>query len=125
MNQPSRYLIWVTGLVAAIIGAIATFNWVVDPYGIYRVIDVQGFNANKPGEHGHDRMVKAHAIARLKPDGLVLGTSRIQYGVDPDDDVLRRHAARVYNAGLLNSDIYLVLRHIQHAQATAPLRLVL
>ena len=125
MSHAGRYLAVMGLTTALLLGGLALFNWAVDPYGIYPETLVSGRNDHKPGQRGHDRMVKAHVIDQLHPDALLLGTSRVQYGFDGNDPALRPHAERPYNAALLGSNVYLALRYLQHAQAQAPVRLAI
>lgn len=107
-----------------LLAGTAAANYIIDPYGIYNVVHSPGFNANKPGQKGHDRLVKAYAIAAIKPDALLLGSSRVQYGLNPCDAALAKIAQRPYNGGLLGSNMYLALRYTQHAAAQGPLKVV-
>ena len=114
------FLAQVLGFTTLILAAVAGANLAVDPFGIYPVPQRAGFNLQKAGQHGHDRMVKAYAMARLRPDVVMLGTSRVQYGLDPSDPALVAGARRPYNAGLLGSNVYAALRYLQHAHALGP-----
>jgi hypothetical protein len=122
MPQARTYSLYVIAMTLALLGATALGNAVTDPYGIYGWFDRQGANANKPGQKGHDRLVKAYAIRHLQPDALLLGTSRVQYGLNPDDEALHKVAKRPYNGALLGSNIYMALRYLQHAHALSPVR---
>jgi hypothetical protein len=123
MPQARSYVLQVILMTAALLGATALFNELTDPYGIYQTFCRVGANANKPGQKGHDRLVKAYAIRDDAPDALLLGTSRVQYGLNPDDPSLLRLAKRPYNGALLGSNIYLALRYLQHAEAISHVRL--
>lgn len=123
MPQARLYVSQVLLLTLSMLGFTALFNEVTDPYGIYATLCRVGANANKPGQKGHDRLVKAYAIKRRAPDVLLLGTSRVQYGINPDDPALKSHGMRPYNAALLGSNVYLALRYLQHAEAISHVRL--
>jgi hypothetical protein len=64
--------------------AAALFNLVVDPFGLYRWVDIEGFNANKYQATKHTRMVKAYRLQQLRPRALALGSSRTEIGIDPE-----------------------------------------
>ena len=117
-----------SGIVLAVFvlcaGLTAAANYVTDPYGVYNAPRLPHVNANKPGQHGQDRMVKADALRSQHPDVLLLGTSRTQFGMDPNNPDLARFGQHPYNAGLLGSGPYLALRYLQHAEANAHVRLV-
>lgn len=122
-NRGYGFIVLLTFLLCA--GATAALNYVADPYDIYHTPRVPSLNANKPGQHGQDRMVKAEAVRQQHPDVLLLGTSRTQFGIDPNNRDLKRFGQRPYNAGLLGSGPYLALRYLQHAEANSHVRLVI
>jgi hypothetical protein len=64
--------------------AAALLNLVVDPFGLYRWIDTEGFNANKFQATRHARMAKAYQVQRQQPRALALGSSRTEIGIDPE-----------------------------------------
>ena len=125
MNNDKAYLITALSLCATLCAAVAAFCALVDPYGLYRFVEVAGFNANKPGHRGHDRMVKASAVRAIRPDVVLLGTSRTQYGMDAQSLELMAVGRRPYNLGLVGSGPYLALRYLQHAQANGPLKMAI
>jgi hypothetical protein len=69
-------------------------------------------------------LVKAYNIRRIKPEGLFLGNSRVDQGLDPHlaSQYFKRN---IYNAGLPGASIYEIYRYLQHAQAANPLQSVL
>src|SRR4029077_18124899 len=71
------------GVVAALslCAAIGLINAVVDPYGIFRWIDLPGFNAYKPAHETHVRLFKAFDVIRVRPRAIVIGTSRSDIGL--------------------------------------------
>ena len=125
MPQARSYVLQVLFFTTGLLGLTALFNELTDPYGIYQTFCRVGANANKPGQKGHDRLVKAYAIRGYAPDALALGTSRVQYGINPEDPSLLRLTQRPYNGALLGSNIYLALRYLQHAEAISHVRLAI
>lgn len=123
--SPSRFLALLVALPIAVLAGTGAFTLAVDPFGLYRVLPVRaGLNANKARQRGHERMVRAADVRRLRPDALVLGTSRTQVGIDPDADAWRGLAQRPVNAAYSDGTVYEALRTLQHAQALSPVRLV-
>ena len=55
------------------IAAIASMNFVVDPFGMYRLVALDSFNAYKPAVDHRVRLVKAYDVRRLRPQGIILG----------------------------------------------------
>ena len=62
--------------VAGLLSIVAVFNAMVDPYNIYHLITIPGLNANKPSIYHRVRLLKAYEVRRIKPQSIILGTSR-------------------------------------------------
>lgn len=63
--------------------AIAAFVGIVDPYGIYGLVRLDGFNAIKPGLSRYQAEIKQELALRIKPQLVILGNSRAEIGFDP------------------------------------------
>ena len=99
-------------------------NFVVDPFGMYRLVDRKGFNAYKPAVDHRVRLVKAYDVRRLRPQAIILGTSRSHVGLRPSHDGWDPVAKPVYNLafdGATTKEMYL---YLLHAHAMRPLRQV-
>lgn len=117
------YLSIVLGLPTAALLATFAFCAYVDPFGLYRWFAVrEGLNAQKPRQQSHERMVRAADLNRLKPDALILGTSRAQVGLDPDAEAWKGHATNPANAAFSDGTPYEALRYLQHAHALSPVK---
>lgn len=97
----------------ALLAGICALNVLVDPFGIYRIVLVPGFNDVKTGAGNHVRMAKAGAVRALRPRAIVLGNSRAEFGINPDHPGWR--AQPVYNLGISGANIYEILRYFEHA----------
>lgn len=115
-KPPASYLAAFAAIFALGCISIALINIVVDPYDAFRIVRARGFNLYKI-DTGNDRLVKAHVMAREKYDGVILGTSQAQFGIDPASPQLKSFADRFYNAGLLGATPYQLMRYLQHASA--------
>jgi len=123
MSASRRYLLTLGLAVATALTGVVGFNLAIDPWGVFALVDRPGLNREKPEQIFHDRLVKAHAISRLRPDALLLGTSRAQVGLDPGEPALRQVARRPYNAALSDGTPYEARRLLQHAAAQGPVSL--
>jgi hypothetical protein len=122
---PAIHYCWgVAVTMAVLVAAVVTANVVVDPFGMYRVIAVDGVNAYKPAVHHRVRLVKAYEVRRLRPRGIVLGTSRSHLALRPSHEGWDPAARPVYNLafdGATTKEMYL---YLMHAHAVQPLRQV-
>jgi hypothetical protein len=107
-----------------LIAAIASLNFVVDPFGMYRLGDLEGFNAYKPAVDHRVRLVKAYDVRRLRPQGIILGTSRSHLGLRPSHDGWDLAAKPVYNLAFDGATTKEMYQYLLHAHSVRPLRQV-
>lgn len=122
MNKFKFYFITVIILGVVFLALVAMVNFIIDPYDMYRAIDIKGLNKIKPAIYNRVRLLKAYEIRRVEPEGLLLGTSRYHLGFDPESPQWRTQALPRYNAafdGATTKEMYYYLRH---AQAVNPLK---
>jgi len=106
--------------------AIPLANIVVDPFDRFGWVSIEGFNAQKPQFAPQERLAKPGVVCGMKPSSVVLGTSRVEVGIDP------RHpgwgsAGSTYNLAMAGSglkELDLTLRHTAHASPRLRLALV-
>lgn len=80
-----KYTIRVFFFVALLSLAVASFNWMVNPFDIFNSPTIAGFNMNKPEAYTQQRVYKAAQLINRKPKIVILGTSRTDRGIDPDN----------------------------------------
>ena len=124
MDDSRGFLKAYVRVVAVFAGLIAVFNGVIDPFGLFVAPTLEGVNAAKPRIQGYIRMVKAHQLVRVRPRGLILGSSRAENGLDPDHPGWLPEHRPVYNAALPSARIYEAYHYLRHAQAQNRLRQV-
>ena len=113
----NRYLTQWFLATALILLAVAAINVVVDPYGIFRLVDRTGFNSVKPAAASRGPMAKAYQVLRVQPKTLILGNSRAEVGLDPNHPAWPQAARPVYNAALPGTGTATSLRYLQHVLA--------
>lgn len=116
-GRHGRYLALLFGLLATAVAGIVGLNWWVDPYGLYRS-PREGYEPL--GFFQTLRTGKARAVERLRPQAVVLGTSRAELGFDPDHPAWPDKPA--YNLAVSGGALYESYRLLQHAHHVAPLR---
>ncbi len=114
-----RYLLFWALLTGLIILAVAMFNLVVDPYGLFRLVDRPGFNSIKPKAGTHGAMAKAYQVLRVRPRGLILGNSRSEVGLDPEYSAWPQNARPLFNLGLPGTGTQTTLNYLQHVLANS------
>ncbi len=124
MSMARKYCL-ITALAALLlVGGVAAFNAVVDPYGMYRLFEVKGFNMHKPAIYNRVRLMKAFDIRRVRPDAIVLGTSRSHVAMRMSHRGWDPIAKKRYNLafdGATTKEMYFYLRF---TQAVHPLKQV-
>ncbi|HYD17461.1 MAG TPA: hypothetical protein VEF76_03155 [Patescibacteria group bacterium] len=116
-KQSIRYLQFVLGIMIAVVGTLAAANYLIDPYGIYRDW--------KPGEiypasDTYARIHKTERIKRVKPDAIILGSSRTDIGINPRAEFYP--GLNVYNAALSGTTIRELRLMLEFAQKVHPLK---
>ena len=109
-------------IVLVLLVMIGGFNGYYDPYEIYHFPDNDLAAIEKPELESHLRLHKAYVVKKVKPDSILIGTSRVLVGMDPHNSALP--AGRWYNLALTGASIYEILRYIQHANAVRPLKTI-
>lgn len=109
----------VISILGVSLGCIALFNLVVDPIGYWEMPTSERLNSSKPQQGLHDRLLKSADIVRKKPRAVLLGSSRVQVGLDPKD-VSEYGYSDVYNSALSAATIYEQLMYLRHALFNNP-----
>ena len=99
--------------------SIGLFNIAIDPYGLFASPTFTNINRTKPEKFTHDMLFKAIKITRIKPNIIFLGSSRVQWGLEPLHPGLPNNETP-YNLGLQGANMYAVKRYFDHALANQP-----
>ena len=124
MPSAARYLwAWFWSTVA-LLGAVAAVNLVVDPYGVFRIVEVDGLNRVKSQASERTELFKHTAVERMQPSGLVLGNSRAEIGFDPESPAWPVWARPAFNLALPGAGISAIAGDFSKALHGANPRLV-
>ncbi|MDJ0536372.1 MAG: hypothetical protein QNJ70_28435 [Xenococcaceae cyanobacterium MO_207.B15] len=94
-----------------------------DPYGDFRLINIQGINTEKIlADSGGERRSKANDITYSEYDTIILGTSRALRTLDPNHPVFKNRKA--YNLSLRGSNIYEIYQVYNYARKKQALKTV-
>ena len=77
----------------------------VDPYGIYRIVLVEGFNEVKVRPGRTVPQIKLAAALAHRPNVLILGNSRAEIGFDPQSGYLRNGSWIPFNLAVPGSGV--------------------
>jgi hypothetical protein len=109
----ARFLLVLLAGVAATAGAIAALTMEIDPYLIFDSPRRPGLDAAKPAVQSHEPLMKAYQSLRVRARTVILGSSRVDIGLDPASAAWPRALRPVYNLGLIGGDTPSGLRLLQ------------
>jgi hypothetical protein len=122
-TSTGRYcIVWVVTLVATL-AAVAIFDALVDPYDVIGSTRTEGFNLLKSEADAHTRLTKPYQIERVRPGAVILGTSRAQVGLDPENRVWPEAVRPVYNFGTPGANLPTLYRELQDAGSLGSVKL--
>ena len=104
---------------------VAGFNFAVDPYLLFDRPRVAGFNERKPSVATQERMMKLHEVVRGPGyRALILGSSRVDVGLNALHGAWPSTMRPVYNLGLAGADARTELAYLRQALSVNPIKLV-
>ena len=91
----------VTLCVLVIVGIVGAINILVDPKGLYQVVDIGGVNSYKIFQPHYIAQYKARDVRRYRPDTLIFGPSSVTFGINPErcSNSALPNVSRIYNYG--------------------------
>jgi hypothetical protein len=111
----------VLALTLALLAAVAGFVVAVDPYGTFFLVET-AWNRYKPDILTHWRTGKTLRVALVEPETLLVGSSRVLGGLDPDHPTLA--GARAFNFGLPGTTYCDFANHLRQIAPRGHLRRV-
>ena len=94
------FIRWMAASLLAGVLLTVLFVVVVDPYRLFRVVDIVGFNAVKPRPDHYQSEIKLAGARALRPAIVLMGNSRVDVGIDPDSETLRAASRSAYNLAI-------------------------
>ena len=114
-KQYIRYTVSYLLAFLMVLALVATFNYAVDPYGLFDTPRIDKFNRLKPKATSRVRVSKVYQVDRFKPKTIVAGNSRPEIGLDPTSSCWPENFKPVYNTSLPGASVYMASRYIGHA----------
>jgi hypothetical protein len=110
-------------MVLAMLAAL--LNAIVNPYLLFDVPRIAGFNARKPAVDTQERLMKTYDVLRAAPNTLILGSSMVDLGLDAQHPAWPPHDRPVYNGALAGGGPYSSYRYLQHVMSRRHVALVM
>ena len=120
-RSASRYGLMLLLSGCTLVAAVAGVNALVDPFDIYRLVRIEGFNAYKPAIYNRVRLHKAFELRRVRPQTIILGTSRNHVGLRCAHEALARLDEACYNLAYDGATTQEMFAYLRHAHAIQPL----
>lgn len=121
MQAMKDYAIYLLSGIFSVLLLVAAVNWLVNPYDIFHSPEISGLNAYKSEVERHTRLSKVYQLERIKPEVILLASSR---GLVVPDSYLGADGMKAYNLSLPSASSYELFRMLQHAQSVQPLKRV-
>ena len=116
-----RYSLIVLASCLALVASVAGFNACVDPFDMYRTLHIDGINTYKPAVYNRVRLYKAFQLRRIRPQAIILGTSRTHVGLRCSHEALARLNEPCYNLAYDGATSLEMFSYLRHAHAIQPL----
>jgi hypothetical protein len=99
---------------------VASFNWRVDSIRMFSTPDIEGFNYYKPNFFNLVYVSKPYVVRELKPDGIILGTSRPGSSLNTNHPGWQGYNA--YNFSIAGTTALVHWWNFQHATTVGQVR---
>jgi len=120
MSKPlKQYPALLACLPIVVLLGIGLLNFIVDPYRIFSS-DADGLYERYPALHPNLRLHKTYQVNHLKPDTIILGTSKAIQGIPLDHEYF--NGKSVYNLAAPLASMRENYHLLLHAQANQPLK---
>jgi hypothetical protein len=100
---------------AIVLFSIAIFNWFIDPFGMFWSPQLERVNLVKPEAGKRSRITKAYQVNEIKPDILIVGNSRVEMGLNPNNNNFNGKV--VYNQGMPGASVAMQVDYALDAMA--------
>lgn len=108
---------------AIVMGAVALFNRLVDPFWFYRDVTIEGFNAVKTKFRRFERHVKPAVLARERPEAITVGSSLTEVGFNPLNRAFTDNGRlKPFNFAVAAAGWPIIQCYFEYALASAPIK---
>ena len=122
MPPPFRFLrAWLIASLA-LLALVAGFNALIDPYAVFGTPRIAGLNAFKTASATHAALSKTYEVERIRPRTVLIGSSTVDIGLDPEDPIWPKDLRPVFDYGVPGSLPPFQYRTLQQAAAAGTLK---
>lgn len=120
-----RYYIFIFVTAVSVLFGVSCFNAFIDPFNMYNSLKVEGININKPAVYSRMRLYKAFEVKRVKPQTIILGSSRTHLGISCKHEALQELDKPCYNLAFDGATAKEMYYYLLHANAISSLKNVI
>lgn len=120
-----NYIRLVSLTAVFILSAVIIFNAIIDPYGLLPWPRIDGINTYKPSTFKRVRLLKAYDLWRIKPQSVLLGSSRSHLAFRTSHPDWAQQYSRRYNLAFDGATTKEMYTFLQHAHAVSPVKQIL
>ena len=121
----ARFLVVMLVSLASCLAGVGAINLLVDPYDIFGMPRIAGFNEIKSNASTRVSMVKAYQIERVTPRTVLFGTSRVDIGINPNHAAWPKNSHPVYNFAYPGTSLRKIPLQLRHAAQVGPIKLAM
>lgn len=123
-SQISAYKFFATAAIAMgiLLAMVAGLNLLINPFGFYELTPIDGVNVYKPEIFTRVRLFKAFEVRRIRPETIILGSSRTHVGLSCSHQSLKSLNESCYNLAFDGATTREMYAYLKHAQAIHPLK---
>ena len=110
--QRFNFVLLLASLVPLV--GVATINYIIDPYGVFAFPQINKVNNLKPEQKNTGRIYKSFDIRKIKPQIILLGSSRVEDGLSSQHPAFIKNEVNTYNLGFQAGNTYEILRYLEH-----------
>lgn len=108
------FIKWMVATLLAGVLLVVLFVVVVDPYRLFRLVEIAGVNAVKPSPEHFQSEIKLAGAKALRPATVLMGNSRVDVGIDPDGEQLGAARRPAYNLAIPGTGVGTSREQFEH-----------
>lgn len=113
----ARFIKWMVASVLVGASLVTLFVVLVDPYRIHRLVELAGINTIKPPPEHYQQEIKTVGARAVGADVFLMGNSRMEIGMNPDDIRFIRSKRSPYNLAVAGSRVGTAHRQFEALRA--------